>query len=73
MTILTAVLFLKRRLLKIAKSPVLSTGGNNDSKSRYGNDLKFVLAFLDKQLYAVANGFSFNIIKKNCLEKKLKN
>ena len=46
MTILTAVLFLKRRLLKIAKSPVLSTGGN--LKSRYGNDLKFVMAFLDR-------------------------
>ena len=48
MTSLTAVLFLKRRLLKIAKSPVLSTGGNDNSKSRYGNDLKFVMAFLDR-------------------------
>ena len=48
MTSLTAVLFLKRRLLKTAKSPVLSTGGNNNSKSRYGNDLKFVIAFLDR-------------------------
>ena len=46
MTILTAVLFLKRPLLKIAKSPVSSTGGNNNSKSRYGNDLKFVMVFL---------------------------
>ena len=46
MTSLTAVLFLKRRLLKIAKSSVLSTGGN--SKSRYGNDLKFVMALLDR-------------------------
>ena len=36
MTSLTAVLFLKRRLLKIAKSPVLSTGGNDNSKSRHG-------------------------------------
>ena len=45
---LTAVIFLKRRLLKIAKSPVLSTGGNNNSKSRYENDLKFVMAFLDR-------------------------
>ena len=36
MTSLTAVLFLKRRLLKVAKSPVLSTGGNDNSKSRYG-------------------------------------
>ena len=35
MTSLTAVLFLKRRLLKITKSPVLSTGGNDNSKSRY--------------------------------------
>ena len=45
MTILTAVLFLKRRLLKIAKSPVLRTCGNDNSKSRYGNDLKFVMDF----------------------------
>ena len=29
MTSLTAVIFLKCRLLKIAKSPVLSTGGND--------------------------------------------
>ena len=48
MTSLTAVLFLKRQLLKIAKSPVLSTGGNHNSKSRYGNDLKFVVALLDR-------------------------
>ena len=48
MTNLTAVLFLRRRLLKIAKSPVLSPGRNNNSKSRYGNDLKFVVAFLDR-------------------------
>ena len=48
MTILTAVLFLKHRLLKIAKSPVLRNCGIDDSKSRYGNDLKFVMAFLDK-------------------------
>ena len=48
MTSLTAVLFLKRRLLKIAKLPVLSTCGNDNSKSRYGNDLKLVIAFLDK-------------------------
>ena len=58
MTSLTAVLCLKRRLLKIAKSPVLSTGGNNNSKSRYGNDLKCVMAFLDRKLYAVANGLA---------------
>ena len=37
MTSLTAVLFLKRRLVKIAISPVLSTVGNDNSKSRYGN------------------------------------
>ena len=60
MTSLTAVLFLKRLLLKIAKPPVLSTGGNDDTKSRYRNDLKTVMAFLDGKLYAVANGFNFN-------------
>ena len=48
MTILTVVLFIKRRLLKIAKPPILRTGGNDNSKSRYGNDLKFVMAFLDR-------------------------
>ena len=48
MTCLTAVLFLKRRLLKIVKLPVLSTGGSNNSKSRNGNDQKFVVAFLDR-------------------------
>ena len=48
MTILTAVSFLKRRLLKIAKPPVLRTCGNDNSKSRYGNDLKIVMAFLDR-------------------------
>ena len=47
MTSLTAVLFLKHRILKIAKSSALSTGGNDNSKSRYGNDLKFVMVFLD--------------------------
>ena len=46
--ILTAVFFLKRRLLKIAKLPVLRTCGNDNSKSRYGNDPKFVMAFLDR-------------------------
>ena len=51
MTILTAVLLLKRRLLKIAKPPVLRTCGNDNSKSRYGNDLKFVMAFLDSSEY----------------------
>ena len=48
MTILTAVLLLKRRLLKIAKPPVLRTYGNDNSKSRYWNYLKFVMAFLDR-------------------------
>ena len=48
MTILTAVLFLKGQLHKIAKLPVLSTGENDNSKSRYENDLKFVMAFLDR-------------------------
>ena len=48
MAILTAVLFLKRRLLKIAISPVLRTGESNNSKYRYGNDLKFVKAILDR-------------------------
>ena len=48
MTILTAVLFLKHRLLKIAKPPVLRICGNDNSKSRYGNDLTFVMAFLDR-------------------------
>ena len=42
-----AVLTLKRRLLSIVKSPVLGAGGNDNSKSRYGNDLIFVMAFLD--------------------------
>ena len=59
-TSLTAVLFFKRRLLKVAKSLVLSTGGNDNSKSRYWNNLKFVMAFLDRYFYVVANGFSFN-------------
>ena len=48
MTILTVVLLLKRRLLKIAKSPVLQASGNNNSKSRDRNDLNYFLAFLDK-------------------------
>ena len=45
MAILTGVLFLKRRLLKIAKSPVLRTDGSDNSKSRHGNDLKYVMFF----------------------------
>ena len=48
MTIFKVVLFLKRRLLKIAKSPVLRTCGNDNSKSRYGNDLEFRMAFIDR-------------------------
>ena len=48
MTILTSVSLLKRRLFKIAKPSVLRTCGNDNSKSRYGNYLKFVMAFLDK-------------------------
>ena len=47
MTILTTVLFLKRRLLNIAKPPVLRTCGNDNSKSRNGNDLKLVMVFLN--------------------------
>ena len=45
MTSLTVVLFLKRRLIKIVKLPVLRTCRNDNSKSRYGNDLKFGMAF----------------------------
>ena len=48
MAILIAVLFLRRRLLKIAKSPVLRTGGSDNSKPRDGNDLKFVMTFFDR-------------------------
>ena len=48
MTSLTAAVFLVRRLLKIAKSPVLSTSGNDNSKSRYGNDLTLVMAFVNR-------------------------
>ena len=45
---MTAVLFLKRRLLKKAKSLVLRTDGSDNSKSRYGNNLTFVIAFLNR-------------------------
>ena len=45
MTILTAVLLLKRRLPNIAKSPVLRNGENDNSKSRYENDLNFLWHF----------------------------
>ena len=50
MTIFTAVLFLKRRLpvLKITKLLILPTDGNDNSKSRHGNDLKFGMPFLGR-------------------------
>ena len=61
MTILTAVLLLKRRLLKIAKSLVLRTGGNNNSKSRYGNDLIFYGIFRKKiHSYAFVTAHPYN-------------
>ena len=44
----SCLIFIKRRLVKIAKPPVLRTCGNDNSKSRYGNILKFVMAFLDR-------------------------
>ena len=44
----------------MAKPPVLQTCGNDNSKSRCGNDLKFVMAFLDMQFFRVSEGFSFN-------------
>ena len=56
MVILTAVLYLKHRLLKIAKSPVLRNGGSDNSNFRYGNDLNFVTAFLDVYLYRLSYG-----------------
>ena len=48
MTILIAVFFSKRQLLKIAKPLVLQTCGNDNSKSRHGNDLNLVMAFSDR-------------------------
>ena len=54
------VLFLKRRLLKIEKSPVLRTGGSNNSKSSHGNDLKFVMAFTDRLLFQLSYGSRIN-------------
>ena len=65
MVILTAVLFLKRRLLKIAKSHVLRTGGSDNSNSRYGNDLKFVMAFLDMYSISSSIGLALTKSKKN--------
>ena len=41
-------LIFKTPILKIAKPPVLRTCVNDNSKSSYGNDLKFVMAFLDR-------------------------
>ena len=73
MTILTAVLFLKRRLLKIAKSPVLRTCGNDNSKSRYGNDLKFVMAFLDRSSSVSRRGLALTKSKKKLRNKEIKN
>ena len=60
MTILRAVLILKSRLLKIAKSSVtcMRTCGSDNSKSRYGNNLKFVMAFLDWQLFWLCRGLA---------------
>ena len=45
MTILTAVLLLKCRLPNIAKSLVLRTGGNDNAKSSYENNLNFLWHF----------------------------
>ena len=41
-------LIYKTPITQNAKPPVLRTGGNDNSKSRYGNNLKFVMAFLDR-------------------------
>ena len=41
-------LIFKTPITQNSKTPVLQTCGNDNSKSRYGNDLKFVMAFLDK-------------------------
>ena len=37
----------KTPITQIAKSPVLQAGGNDNSKSRYENDLKIFMALLD--------------------------
>ena len=61
MTMFDSCLIFKTPITQNSKiTPVLSTGRNDNSKSRYVNDLKFVMAFLDRWLYAIANGFSFN-------------
>ena len=39
---------IKTPITQIAKSPVLRAGGNDNSKSRYGNDLKIFMALLDR-------------------------
>ena len=64
MTILTAVLFLKRRLLKIAKPPVLRTCGNDNSKSRYQIHLRLSVKCennynLNAQLIPQENNYYF--------------
>ena len=38
----------KMPITQIAKSPVLRDGGNDNSKSSYGNDLKIFKALLDR-------------------------
>ena len=43
---------------------------SDNSKSRYWNDLKFIMAFLDKWLYQLLYEFSINEINKNYFEKK---
>ena len=55
-------LIFKTLITQNIKSPVLQTGGSDNSKSRNGNDLKFVTAFLDSYLYRLSNGFSFSQI-----------
>ena len=37
----------KTPITQIAKSPVLRTGGNDNSKFRYGNELKIVMTFIN--------------------------
>ena len=56
MTILTAVLILKRRLLKIAKPPVLRTCGNDSSNLDMGIvtfPSNFIFVWFANQLTAV--------------------
>ena len=60
MTILTPVLFLKRRLLKIAKPPDLQNCGNDNSKSRY---YKFYIRTYQKS--PIVQHYTYNTIKIN--------